>query len=107
MHHFRWTRCHAAYRIAVEAVTNVVRHAQASICTVKMRREHDLVIQISDDGRGFPPETPRGIGLRSMRERAEELGGTYTIASIPGGGTQVEVRLPITEEAEGTNGTGH
>ncbi len=88
----------AAYRIGVEALTNVVRHAQASTCTIKVRRECDLLIEISDDGRGFPPETPRGIGLRSMYERAEELGGSCTIEALPEEGTLVVARLPLTED---------
>jgi signal transduction histidine kinase len=96
----------AAYRIVVEALTNVVRHAQANSCTIQVRREHDLVLQISDDGRGLPAETPYGIGLRSMRERAEELGGRYAIATRPEGGTQIEVHLPLMEELEGRNGPG-
>jgi signal transduction histidine kinase len=91
----------AAYRITVEALTNVVRHARARSCTIAVRREDGLVIQIVDDGRGIPPEAPRGIGLRSMRERAEELGGSCTIVSPPGGGTHVKVCLPITEAADG------
>jgi signal transduction histidine kinase len=93
----------AAYRIAVEALTNVVRHAQARNCTIVVRREDDLVIKIADDGRGISPKAPRGIGLRSMRERAEELGGNCTISSLPGEGTRVEVRLPIPEDANGTS----
>jgi signal transduction histidine kinase len=96
----------AAYRISVEALTNVVRHAQASNCTIQVRREADLVIEISDDGRGLPAEIPRGIGLRSMRERAEELGGRCVIAARPEGGTQVAVHLPLAEEGEGSNGAG-
>jgi signal transduction histidine kinase len=88
----------AAYRIGVEALTNVVRHAQASTCVVKVRRGRDLVIEISDNGRGFSPETPRGIGLRSMYERAEELGGSCTIEALPEKGTLVVARLPLTED---------
>jgi signal transduction histidine kinase len=96
----------AAYRIGVEALTNVVRHAQANSCTIQLRRERDLVIEISDDGRGLPRDLPRGIGLRSMRERAEELGGSCVIASRSEGGTLVTVHLPLAEEGEGGNGTG-
>jgi signal transduction histidine kinase len=96
----------AAYRIGVEALTNVVRHAQASNCTIQVRRERDLVIEISDDGRGLPRDLPRGIGLRSMRERAGELGGSCVIATRPEGGTRVAVHLPLAEEGEGSNGTG-
>jgi signal transduction histidine kinase len=91
----------AAYRIAVEALTNVVRHAQARSCTITVRRQNDLVVEIADDGRGIPAEASRGIGLRSMRERAEELGGSWTIVSAPGEGTHVTVCLPITEDADG------
>jgi signal transduction histidine kinase len=93
----------AAYRIGVEALTNVVRHAHASTCTIKVRRECDLLIEISDDGRGFPPETPRGIGLRSMYERAEELGGSCTIEALPGEGTLVVARLPLTGDGNEPN----
>jgi signal transduction histidine kinase len=91
----------AAYRIAVEALTNVVRHAHARTCAITVRREDDLVIKIADDGRGIPAEASRGIGLRSMRERAEELGGSCTIVSSPGEGTHVIVCFPITEDADG------
>jgi signal transduction histidine kinase len=94
----------AAYRIGVEALTNVVRHAQANNCTIQVRREADLVIEISDDGRGLPRDPPRGIGLRSMQERAEELGGNCVIATRPEGGTQVVVHLPLAEEGERSNG---
>jgi signal transduction histidine kinase len=96
----------AAYRIGVEALTNVVRHAQASNCTIQVRRDADLVVKISDDGRGLHAETTRGIGLRSMCERAEELGGSCVIATRPERGTQVAVHLPLASEGEGSNGAG-
>lgn len=87
----------AAYRIGVEALTNVVRHAQANSCTIQVRREHGLIIEISDDGRGIPPETSRGIGLLSMRERTEELGGNYKIESRPAGHTPCTGIWPLTK----------
>jgi two-component system NarL family sensor kinase len=96
----------AAYRICFEALTNVVRHAQASNCTIVLRRENDLIIEITDDGRGLPRDPSHGIGLRSMRERAEELGGSCVITSRPEGGTQVAVHVPLTGEREGRNGAG-
>ncbi|HLW02437.1 MAG TPA: GAF domain-containing sensor histidine kinase [Ktedonobacterales bacterium] len=87
----------ALFRIAQEALTNVVRHAQASWCVVSLalcEREQALELTISDNGRGLPPIRGTGVGLASMRERAEELGGTWVIESLSTGGTGVRVRLP-------------
>ena len=78
----------ACYRIAQEAITNVSRHTQAGTCRVRFsvdRAAVALELEISDDGEGLPEERVAGVGLSSMRERAEELGGTLTIA--PGRGT--------------------
>jgi signal transduction histidine kinase len=98
----------AAYRIGVEALTNVVRHAQATSCKLQVRRNRDLVIEIRDDGRGLPPsEIPLGIGLHSMRERAEELGGSCLVTAQPEGGTVVIAHLPLTEEGPRNYGTDH
>jgi signal transduction histidine kinase len=87
----------AIYRIVMEALTNVVRHAQACTCTIHLsmdikRRFH---LEISDDGVGLPAGYRAGVGLLSMRERAAELGGTCEITSAPGKGTRVRVDLPI------------
>jgi signal transduction histidine kinase len=86
----------AAYRIACEAITNVVRHAGASTCTVALRLSGStLTMRIDDDGIGVRAVTGPGIGMTSMRERAEELGGTVDIARVRPGGTRVTATLPI------------
>jgi signal transduction histidine kinase len=84
----------AAYRILLEALTNVVRHAEAHICTVSVRLSDTLDLEVTDDGRGLPATCHKGVGLTSMRERAAELGGTCAITSTPGQGTSLQVRLP-------------
>ncbi len=87
----------AAYRIAGEAMNNAVRHAEARACTVSIALDGDtLRLEVSDDGRGIAEDHRPGVGLRSMRERAEELGGSCEISSRPGGGTCVSARLPYT-----------
>jgi signal transduction histidine kinase len=86
----------AAYRIAAEAVANAVRHAGASTCTVTLGLSgDDLLVEISDDGRGVPADAVPGVGSASMRERAAELGGTLDVTTAPGGGTTVRARLPL------------
>jgi signal transduction histidine kinase len=86
----------AAYRIVEEALTNVVRHSSARICVVRLGMEEGaLILEIADDGVGFPAERKAGMGLVSMRERAAELGGACTIESITTGGTRVVARLPL------------
>lgn len=86
----------AAYRIAREAVGNVVRHARASTCTVRLVREPGaLRVVVTDDGRGVRRGAPRGVGLESMAARADELGGTFAVAPGDAGGTRVEARLPL------------
>ena len=87
----------AVYRITQEALTNVVRHAEARICHVCLRLDEAaglLCLEVQDDGKGLPIQRRAGIGLNSMLERAEELGGTLTITSLSTGGTSVLVRLP-------------
>ncbi|MFH1474616.1 MAG: sensor histidine kinase, partial [Chloroflexota bacterium] len=85
----------AAYRIAVEALTNVVRHAEARTCHVRIRAADDLTIEVVDDGRGLLVDQRPGTGIESMRGRAAELGGTLSIAPRPGSGVRVIARLPI------------
>jgi len=90
----------AAYRVVQEALTNVVRHAQACSCRIRfsLPENGDLQVEITDDGVGLPAEPRAGVGLFSMRERAEEVGGSCVIEPAPGRGTRVLARLPVPKE---------
>ncbi len=90
----------AAFRIAQEALTNVVRHAHAHECVVRIKIEDQFVMEIRDDGRGLPATHRAGVGLNSMRERAAELGGACVIKSDANRGTHVRVELPWIGEEE-------
>ncbi len=85
----------AAYRIAVEAMTNVVRHAQASHCVIRLTATRELELEVLDDGIGVDPSRPPGVGLSSMRERTAELGGSCSIDRQADGWTRVVARFPI------------
>ncbi len=87
----------AAYRIIQEALTNVVHHAQARCATVSLRLDQALTIEVADDGLGFRSGRAGGLGLHSMRERATELGGTFSIESLAAGGMVVRATLPVEE----------
>ena len=90
----------AAYRIAVEAVTNAVRHSGGTQVDVTLRRRPDaLELVIRDDGGGITEERGVGVGIGSMRDRAEELGGTCTVRAAPDGGTQVVAQLPLADRS--------
>jgi len=85
----------AAYRITMEGLTNAARHGGARTATVDVRAEESaLVVSVTDDGRGVAATDHAGTGFRSMRERADELGGTCEVVALPGGGTQVRAVLP-------------
>ena len=88
----------AAYRIVQEALTNVVHHAHARNCSVRLLMPDGLQLEITDDGVGLPEEQHAGVGLLSMRERATEVGGSCEIESMPGHGTRVLVKLPLLVE---------
>jgi signal transduction histidine kinase len=92
----------AAYRIATEAVTNVVRHAAARHCTVRLAVSGDrLDVEVVDDGRGLPVPRRQGVGTRSITERAEEIGGSASIQSRDDGtGTVVRAELPLDVDEE-------
>jgi signal transduction histidine kinase len=87
----------AVYRIVQEALTNVVRHAQASACAVSLAVRDGLEVSIRDNGQGMPAQQPVGVGLLSMRERATELGGECALTSSGGEGTVVRAWLPLTQ----------
>jgi two-component system, NarL family, sensor kinase len=88
----------AAYRIVLEALTNVVRHAQAHTCYVRFRLSDALTVEVLDDGLGLPRQYHGGVGISSMQERAAEVGGTCVIEANAMGGTSVLVRLPLAKE---------
>jgi len=91
----------AAYRIIHEALMNVIRHAQAHRTVVRLACVADaLEVEVRDDGVGLQHAGRMpGIGLRSMRERAEELGGTCLIENLDGAGTRVHARIPFQTDA--------
>jgi signal transduction histidine kinase len=91
------------YRIVQEALTNVLKHAHATTCTVRLiRREDHVHLTIDDDGNGIESVVDsavparRGLGIIGMRERAASLAGSFSIHNRPEGGTHVSVRLPLT-----------
>ncbi|MEX3777190.1 sensor histidine kinase [Pseudomonas sp. MYb118] len=89
----------AAFRITQEAVTNILRHAEAKNLLVRLQRQpQGLMLSISDDGLGFAPATDPGRegqrGMAGMSERIDQLGGTLRVTSEPGKGTQIEALFP-------------
>lgn len=87
-----------AYRIVQEAVTNAVRHAQAQRCVVRISViDGSLHVSVSDDGVGA--DGCGGVGLESMRERAEQLGGECRMVRGETSGTRLEAMLPLGESS--------
>ena len=81
---------------------NVVKHASARIVTIKLRKTGGMIrLSVFDDGKGFLPKGPAhiqsssGWGVKIMRERAELIGGTFQVESMPGKGTTVSVSMPL------------
>jgi signal transduction histidine kinase len=91
----------AAYRIALEAMTNAARHAEAHSCAVHLQAEDSrLTLTVADDGRGLALNGRTGVGFHSMRERAEELGGRLRIESGEKRGTRVTAVLPLSSQSK-------
>lgn len=84
----------AVFRIAAEAVTNVVRHARAATCRVSVVVDAaSVTVEVADDGVGLPIDVVAGVGLVSMRERAAAAGGEVSVGAGVNGGTIVRARL--------------
>ena len=91
----------AAYRIATESIANAVRHGRAHRCRVVLHgRDVGIVVQVVDDGTGLPRDVTPGVGLRSMAQRAGELGGTFHAKALSAGGTAVTAYLPASAMEE-------
>ena len=91
----------AVYRIAQEAMTNVVRHAKASRCTVSLFCQDGYVIlEVRDNGIGLPKQHRIGVGLQAMKERTTELNGDYVLEALLDGGTLVRAEIPWEVECE-------
>ncbi|RME87644.1 MAG: sensor histidine kinase [Anaerolineae bacterium] len=101
------------FRVAQEALYNVVRHAGRCHSRVRLSFEKErVVLQVTDDGKGFDPnerfEPPRGWGLMSMRERVDAVDGQFILRSAPGKGTRVEAVIPLNSFGDGKeHGDGH
>ena len=97
----------ALYRISQEALTNVLRHAEATMVEIKIDREKDnFVLTIKDNGRGITESDTLGrqsVGILGMRERAHLVGGKITISGDKGKGTVITVRVPASVKAENWN----
>ena len=93
----------ALFRALQESLTNVARHAQAAKVEVRVDFENGAwVLRVTDDGIGFAPQPANSgdIGLVGMRERAQNLGGRFSVTSAPGKGTKVEIVIPATKTQE-------
>jgi len=95
----------AIFRVVQECLTNIHRHSESAVAKIRLRqRDNQILVDVQDEGKGIPPEkqeqmasagTP-GVGIRGMRERIRQLGGTLEIHS-DGAGTLVAARLPVEE----------
>jgi signal transduction histidine kinase len=101
----------ACYRIAQEALTNVINHANAQHCLLRLTIDNVLELEVTDDGQGLSSGYRNGIGLTSMRERVQELGGRWSIERLTEGGTRVTACFPLSDsgslfqEKESRHGT--
>lgn len=82
-----------------EALSNVARHAHASAVRVAVHAGDELLLEVTDNGRGIDPAVTRSSGLTNLRRRAEKLGGTFEVVGRPEGGTCLCWRIPLTAES--------
>jgi signal transduction histidine kinase len=87
----------AAFRIAMEAVTNAVRHADAQNVAVAVGYDGGVIVDVVDDGRGLSDDRVPGVGLRGMADRADEVGGWVTVDAASPRGTAVRAWLPVVD----------
>lgn len=95
------------YRIAREALHNIVKHAQASQVTLRLDRDgHNIRLEVTDDGLGFDVHAlfPGHLGLQSMRERTARLNGVFAIDSAPGRGTAIRIEIPTDAHSQPKDG---
>jgi len=93
----------AAFRIMQTSLDNVIKHAHATHCDVRLAvTDDDLTIDILDNGVGIAVDYKAGVGLTAMRERAEELGGTFAVSPVKPQGTHLSVSIPLPKESEPT-----
>ncbi len=96
-------RKESLYRIAQEAIHNIVKHAHASIVILRLARlTNEFLLEVCDNGRGFDPTRtfPGHLGLHSIRERVARIDGILTIESASGQGTSIRVRVPLVAGSE-------
>jgi signal transduction histidine kinase len=84
-----------AEAVVTEAVSNAVRHAEAGHVTVRVHADHQVVLEIIDDGHGIPAGNNPRSGLANMQRRAEQAGGNFSITAAPGGGARVYWTAPL------------
>jgi signal transduction histidine kinase len=95
------------YRVMQEALHNCEKHSGAKVVRVTVRQQHDLLLMsIQDDGCGFSPQIEKGLGLRGMQERVENVGGSFNVESDLGRGTLIVVRLRIDSDGRQHGETG-
>jgi two-component system NarL family sensor kinase len=85
-----------AYLVVLEALNNVIRHANAEHCEVSVTlASGELILRVVDDGVGLNQPYVSGIGITSMRSRIQALGGMFALGAAPAGGTLLQARIPV------------
>ena len=99
--HLDWDISLCLFRVAQEALHNIVRHSEAKSCSVDLSRDHHhVILRIADDGVGFSAKKEHpGLGMINMRERLELLAGTLKLASVPRQGTVVQASVPLRRQS--------